>query len=375
MRKLSHSTLKLVSLLAVLLSGCAGATPTPSGRSAAHLESSSAARRVILIIGDGTGLAQWSAALLASDAPLAVSRLPEIGLVDTRCECPNTTDSGASGTAYAIGERTGYRMIGMNADSIARTTVLEAAEARGMATGLVTTTHVTDATPASFGAHVATRYDRFAIAAQYAEKEIEVLLGGGMDFFARRPDGRDLLSEMRERYTVVTTPAEFAALSLERTERLLGLFADSTIYPDASRRPAMTDMARTALRILDRDADGFFLLLESEDTDDFGHDNVPIDSLVGGMRALDAMIAVALEYQERRPETLIVVTGDHETGGLALRIRRSEGLTGTYVTGDHTAVMVPVFAGGPGAAAFGRWLTNAQLGQLLLRAVGASAAS
>ncbi len=333
------------------------------------------ATRVILIIGDGVGLAQWSALQLADASATSVQRLPEIGLVDTRCDCDRTTDSAAGATAYATGERTGYTMAGVGSDSLPRTSVLEAAEARGLATGMVTTTHITDATPAAFGADVASRYDRNAIAAQYAEKDIEVLLGGGYDFFARRPDGRDLLGELRSRYTVVTTPDEFRALDLGRTDRLLGLFADSTIYPDAARRPALPDMARAALAILDRDPDGFFLLLESEDTDDLGHDNVPVDSLVGGMRELDALIGAALDYQRRRPETLIVVTGDHETGGLALTLPRGRPLAGTYTTPGHTASLVPLFAGGPGAAAFGRWLTNEEVGRLLLRAVGAEPAA
>ncbi|MGH7443770.1 MAG: alkaline phosphatase [Longimicrobiales bacterium] len=354
-----------VLVLAVVAEACASSQPQPGTAPADD------ARRVILIIGDGTGLAQWSAAVLADDAPLAVSRLPEIGLVDTRCVCSKTTDSGASGTSYGIGMRTGYTMIGMGPDSVPHTSVLEAAEARGMATGMVTTTHITDATPAAFGAHVASRYERFAIAEQYAEKDIEVLLGGGKDFFARRPDGRDLIGELRERYTVVTTPEDFAEIDIARTDRLLGLFADSTIFPDASLRPSMPDMARAALAILDRDPDGFFLLLESEDTDDLGHSNVPIDSLVGGMRALDSMIAVALAYQEQHPGTLIVVTGDHETGGLSLQVEPEGGVAGEYATGGHSASMVPIFAGGPGAAAFGTWLRNEEVGRLLMRAVGA----
>ncbi len=364
MRELKQATRWLFILTIAAAAGCTAHASQPA-------PAESAARRVILIIGDGTGLAQWSATLLADDAPLAVARLPEIGLVDTRCICPNTTDSGASGTAYAIGERTGYTMIGMSGDSVPRTSVLEAAEARGMATGMVTTTHITDATPAAFGAHVPSRYDRYGIAAQYADREIEVLLGGGTSFFTRRPDGRDLVREMGARYTVVRTPDEFANIDVAATERLLGLFADSTTYPDATLRPTLPDMARTALAILDRDPDGFFLLLENEDTDDLGHSNVPMDALVRGMRELDAMVAVALEYQQRRPETLIVVTGDHETGGLSLRIRRDAGLTGSYSTSGHTASMVPVFAGGPGAEAFGGWLRNDEVGQLLLRAVGA----
>jgi alkaline phosphatase len=269
--------------------------------------------------------------------------------------------------------RTGYTMIGMDADSVAHTTVLEAAEARGLSTGMVTTTHITDATPAAFGAHVPSRYDRFGIAAQYAEKDIEVLLGGGRWFFEHHPSG-SLLDSLRARYTYVTTPAEFARVDPAATDRLLGLFADSTTWPDAGLRPSLPDMARAALTILDRNPRGFFLLLENEDTDDLNHDNRPFDEVAAGMRELDAMIAVALEYQQRNPETLIVVVGDHETGGLMVTLPRGEDPRATFSTRGHSSSMVPLFAGGPGAEAFGQWLTNAEVGQLLMRAVTGSTA-
>lgn len=358
----------IVAMLATIfvVNACGASVPLRSTGSAGG--TATVPTRVIFIVGDGTGVAQWSALLVAQDALPAAARLPVIGLVDTRCDCGRTTDSGAGATAFSIGMRTGYTMIGMDADSVAHTTVLEAAEARGLSTGMVTTTHITDATPAAFGSHVASRYDRYGIAAQYAQKDIEVLLGGGRWFFEQHPSG-SLIDDMRSRYTYVTTPAEFARVDLQATDRLLGLFADSTTYPDRSVRPPLPDMARAALTILDRNPRGFFLLLENEDTDDLNHDNQPFDSIVGGMRELDAMIDVALEYQQRVPGTLIVVVGDHETGGLMVTLPRGEAPTASFLTGGHSASMVPLFAGGPGADAFGGWLRNDEVGQLLLRAV------
>lgn len=325
--------------------------------------------RLVLIVGDGTGLTHWSAARLSADSPLAVDRLPVIGLMDTRCICSRTTDSGAAATAFATGRRTRYRMVGTGPDSTPLTSVLEVAEARGLATGLVTTSYITDATPAAFGADRVTRYDREGIATDYAAKDIEVLLGGGRYWFTHRADGRDLLAELKPRYATATTPAEFEAAVAAGPARLLGLFADSTIFPHNARRPTLPRMASVALSILDRDPDGFFLLLESEDTDELGHQNRPLPELVAGMRELDATIAVALEYQRRRPETLVVVLGDHETGGLALQVARDT-LTATYASTDHTAEPTPIFAGGPGAERFGRWLGNDEVGRLLLEFVG-----
>lgn len=333
-------------------------------------QAASGPRRVILIVGDGTGLAHWSAAALSQKEPLAVSRLPAVGLVDTRCACTRTTDSGASATAYATGVRTQYTYISVTPDSIPLRTVLEEAEAKGMSTGLVTTTEITDATPAAFAAHVPYRYQRMEIARQMASKNIEVLLGGGRVYFSSRPDGVDLLQGLAGRqYTRVSTPTEFRALDLSRVDRLIGLFADSTIFPATHLRPTLPEMAETALQILDRDPDGFFLLLESEDTDDTSHDNLGIEAHNASIAELDRAVAVALAYQRRRPETLVVVIGDHETGELTLQVRRDSTVLEYHTTG-HSAVLVPVFAGGPGAEGFGRWLRNDEVGQLLFRAVG-----
>jgi alkaline phosphatase len=351
---------------AAALSGCA-TRPPPSPASV-----TGGPRRVILIVGDGMGLAHWSSARIASGEPLAVARLPVIGLVDTRCLCNRVTESAAAATALATGRRTAYRFVGMAPDSTPLPTVLEAAEARGMATGLVTTTQIVDATPAAFAAHVPSRDLRYEIASQMAARDIEVLMGGGRSAFTSRPDGVDLLAALAERSTFVGTVAELRALDLGRTERLVGLFADSTLFPLIELRPTLPEMAEAALAVLDRDPDGFFLLLEQEDTDNAHHDNLPLDSALPAILELDKTVALALDYQARRPETLVVVTGDHETGGVTLFY--AEGAPASrYATTGHSSTMVPLFAGGPGSERFGGWLDNDEVGRLLLEAVGARA--
>jgi alkaline phosphatase len=364
---------KVVGAATALMLGVLVLTRAPIDTAAAYAqpaerEQAAEPPRIVLVIGDGMGLAQWSLLPLTNHANPNVARLPHIGLVDTRCLCTRTTDSGASATAYATGHRVPYRHISMTADSTPLETVLEIARGRGMATGLVTTTHITDATPAAFAAHVRSRYLRFEIARQMAEQQIDVLLGGGYHFFARRPDGRNLLDELRARYTIVRSPAEFRALDVSRTERLLGLFADSTMWGQQDVRPSLPELAGTALAIVDRNPNGFFLMLESEDTDDAFHDHLPVREAVRSVRELDAMIGTVLEYQRRRSNTLVVVIGDHETGGFVPQVL-PDSLGAAYTTGNHSAVMVPVFAAGPGAEAFGRWLTNAEVGMLLRQAV------
>ncbi len=356
----------------VLASGCAAAPAAVPGTAG----SSVTPPRVILFIGDGVGLAYWSAALF-TDGALAVARASEIGIVDPRNSDGHITDSAAGATVYAIGERTFNGAIGVAADSTPRETILERAEDRGMATGLVATSSITHATPASFAAHMTSRSMEPEIAAQMAEQGIEVLLGGGLGFFdgSLRPDGRNLLAELRADYTVVTESAELRALALDTVDALLGLFATNNPPAADARGFTLTELTTAALTILDHDDDGFLLVVEASQPDWRGHDNEPIESVVAEMRDFDAAIGAALDYADTHPGTLVVVTADHETGGLAIEQTADGQPFADYTTTGHTGTLFPHFAHGPGAAAFGRLLGNDEVGRLLRQAVDGGVAA
>lgn len=383
--------------------------------------------RVILIIGDGVGASYWTAAAFAVDH-LAVERFPVGGLVDTRASDNKITDSAAAATAYSAGIRTFNGALGMDPDSNAVTTVLEIAQSRGLATGLVATSSITHATPAAFASHVPDRAMAWEIARQIAATEVDVILGGGQRYFdpARRPDSLDLLDNVGAGYPYIETADELANLQTCEIDKLIGLFADDHMPAEPERSPTLPDMTRTALEVLDHDPEGFFLMVEGSQPDWRGHDRDPLDAVVAEMLDLDRAIEVALEYQRRHPETLIVVTADHETGGLAIqqmgsrrtmtlaaaaadsailrlaeaggidnpelatladsaswymsrlsgRLRRearvtadSSTLVARYSTGSHTAQMVPLFASGPGAEKFGGIKDNWRIGELLIAAV------
>jgi alkaline phosphatase len=402
----------IVLALAVLVASCAdAASPT----------------RVILFIGDGAGTSYWTAASLAADN-LAVNQLPVVGLVDTEASDSRITDSAAAATAYASGTRTYNGAIGVDPDTNAVVTVLEVARRRGMATGLVATSSLTHATPAAFASHVPTRGMQWEIARQMAEAGIDVLLGGGRRYFeaAGRPDGLDLLAAMAAEDAVVLTRDGFQGLDTDSVSKLVGLFASEHMPGAFSRVPSLPEMTARAIEVLDKDPDGFFLMVEGSQPDWRGHDNASLDTLTAEMLDLDAAIGVALEYQRGHPSTLVVVTADHETGGLAVqmarpgqshyaaaatadrtadRIRqaslttdretmaladstrallarlaqqlrlqtrdtaRAPELVARYATGTHTASMVPLFASGPGAERFGGIKDNWMIGRLLLEAV------
>jgi alkaline phosphatase len=320
------------------------------------------ATRTVLLIADGAGIAHWTALHVAGDS-LAVAAFPSVALVDPGNTTGLRVESASTATAYAIGERTIHGGIGVSADLEPRPTVLEVAERHGRATGLVTTTFLLDATPAAFAAHVPNRRDWPEIARQMLDQGIEVLMGDGLEWFDSLP--------IRERYRVVTDPAELEGLDTDTLPRLLGLFPIDSVADPARRRPSLAEMTRTALEILDRDPDGFFLLVENEHTDHRAHDNAPLSVIQAEMRAFDEAVRVALDYRAHRPETLIVVTGDHETGGLAVVPGPDERPRGRYVLKGHSLELVPLFAVGPGSERLTGILSNAAVGQALLaRAAG-----
>lgn len=386
-----------------------------------------AQRRIILFIGDGVGVSQWTAARIASADALAVSQFKVMGLVDTRASNALITDSGAGATAFATGVRSYYWAIGVGPDSLPVETVLEAAKKNGWATGLVATSSITHATPASFAAHVKSRASEFDIATQMTALGPDVMFGAGTRFFSptTRPDSADLIGQLRLTHTVVTDAEAFDAARDTAIKRMVGLFGDVEM-PQASRRtPTLPAMTRKAIDILSRDREGFFLMVEGSQTDWRAHDNLPIGWVLDEILDFDAAIGVALEYQRRVPDVLILVVSDHETGGLAIetatdsavmvaaadslssavrglapalglltapaadsadsaiirmqitaaRLRasargaRGERLFADYTTGGHTAQMVPLFASGPGAQAFGGMIDNYRVGQMLLEIV------
>jgi alkaline phosphatase len=326
--------------------------------------------RVILVIADGAGAGHWAALRMVGDRA-AVEDFAATGLVDTRGADHVLTGSAASATAYAIGKRTYFGAQGVGPDSVPSPTVLEVAEGRGMSTGMITTTIMSDATPAAFASHT-TRRTALGAGRQFATSGVDILMGGGRELFTMVANDQapPIIESFRNTHTYVTSERELDALDLAKTERLLGLFADRDMDQAPNRSPALDRMVEVALDILGRNPAGFFLLVENEETDTRAHRNEPFAVIAREMQALDDAIRVAVTYQRRHPETLIVVTGDHETGGLSV-IQDSTGAPMTiYNTTGHTAELVPIFANGPGAEAFGRMMNNERVGQLLLEHVG-----
>ncbi len=330
-------------------------------------------RNIILFIGDGMGAAHRQAARLAAGNELAMDRLPVRGRLNTGSADSAVTDSAAAATAIATGVKTDNGLIGMSPDRAVLTTILEQARQQGKSVGLITNTKVTHATPAAFAAHVPDRKMFTAIAGQMAEARVDVLLGGGEDDFlpdsvagcfpgkGNRTDHRNLIDEMRESgYAYVCRPEEFSALQPTKTRKLLGLFSDDGM--ERPFAPSLADMTAKALAILGKDPEGFFLMVEGGQIDWAGHDNDAANT-IGDTLDLDRAVALAAEFAARNGQTLLIVTADHETGGMAVSgqptgradqdgpFTAADGSTFyvTWETSRHTGRPVPTTAGGPGS--------------------------
>ena len=325
---------------------------------------------VIYMIGDGMALPQVYAAMLASGEEMTFSQFPYIGVVDTHSASNDITDSAAGGTALASDYKTKNGMVGMNPDSIPVQTVLEFMKEQGKETGIVVSCYVTHATPATFYAKVPKRSHYEDIAMQLAETDnVNLIIGGGRKHFTQRKDSLDLVQEMVEKYgwTVYDTLAD-----IDTTCKKYAVLANDDHMPKAAERGDFLPRAvETALQTLDGAENGFFLMVEGSQIDFACHGN---DStwMMDEMMDFDAAIKVALNYAKEKGNTLVVVTADHETGGLTLPDPNGKytHVVFNYSSWSHTCLPVMVYAYGPGAEKFTGWMQNNELKGRILEACG-----
>lgn len=339
----------MLNLIAALL---LAATPQP------------APKNVILLIADGTGAAHYTVAKEVRKAEFRIGSMPVTGLVTTHCADRAVTDSAAAATALASGVKTNHEMVGQDPAGMPLTTVLDEAEARGKVTGLVTTAAFWDATPAAFAAHANDRHDA-GVAEQMLRKNIEVIAGTGLQSFGKGklPPFEAFVKDSG--YTVITTPSE---LESAKGSRFLVVFPGQPRDVDVPEAP-LSLLARWAIDRLDDDPEGFFLMIEHEGTDSTSHANFTPE-VRRTLASFDEAVGVALDFAAKRGDTLVVVTGDHETGGLRIGESKSGNFRLEWSSPDHTGAAVPLFAYGPGSAAFAGFQDNTDVGAKLRAAVG-----
>ena len=342
------------------------------------LNAGSSIKNVILYIGDGMGITQITSAriaILGANGRFELEKMPITGMISTHSVDQLITDSAAGATALSSGYKTKNGMIGMNRDSVAVVTILEAARDKGLSTGLISTSSITHATPASFAAHTLSRRSQSEIAGHLLDAQVSLLLGGGRGYFlpqnlpgSKRSDQLDLLQLARDRgYSVVQDKGDLLKI---RKAPVLGLFAMDELKGDTTE-PSLKDLTEAALNLLKQNKRGFFLMVEGSQIDWAGHDN-NFQDLCREMKAFDDAIAVGLEFSAENEKTLVIVTADHETGGLLIIGGHNDGkdLQIAWHLKGHSGTMVPLFAAGPHSEHFSGIKDNTEIPVILSKLLG-----
>lgn len=308
---------------------------------------------LIIFIGDGMGVAQVYAGMTASGYTMTFPSFPVTGFSITYSADSYITDSAAGGTALSCGEKTNNGMLAMRPDSTKMQTIMEIAKKKGLSTGVISTSAITHATPASFISHALSRASYEDIAKEYLNGTADVFIGGGKFHFTLRKDSLDLTEDLKKMgYDVVYTLDD---LRKSTSNRLVGLMADVHMPFIAEGRDTsyLADATEKAIEILSRNPKGFILMVEGSMIDFGGHSN-NLGLVIDETLDMDRAVRKARNFARQNEKTLIVVTADHETGGLSLIDGdvKAKTTVGAFSTEGHTAVMVPVFAYGPGAINF-----------------------
>ena len=306
-------------------------------------------RNVIFLIGDGMGLSQITAAAYAN-CGLTLMNFNYIGLQRNNALGAFTTDSAAGGSALATGERHANRHISMTEQGEAVPSLSDWFRGKGLPVGVVTLGNAVDATPTAFYGHSVERDNADALPRCLLDTPVDLLCGSGIRQFTERGDGIDLIGELSKSYRFVRSIDEINAAE----GRVVCIDERMDEAAEESNLGLLAEATRAAIdKLQERGDKGFFLMVEGAKIDYAGHSRCLPGSVIE-MLSFDLAVAEALKFADENGQTLVVVTADHETGGLVLLDgdEQSGRIMGAYTTDDHTPAMLPVFAYGPGADRF-----------------------
>ncbi|WP_329904723.1 alkaline phosphatase [Porphyromonas pogonae] len=317
-------------------------------------------KNVVFMIGDGMSLAHVYTLWVANKGRLNLENAQTIGLSKTYCTDKLITDSGASGTAMATGHKTKYHMVGTDPDGKELKSITTYAREKGLSSGVISVCRLYDATPAAYCCHNVDREDYYDIAKDYLDCNVDFILGGGANYFNKRPDKRDIIKEMRAKG--YQTPMKWDDVAAIKSGKVFAVLDTVDIPEPKIRKDVLAKASVKAMDLLSANKKGFFLMVEGSQIDDYGHSN-DLDMLMQEMADFDRTIGAVMKWAEKNGETLVVVTADHETGGLTLvggDLQKGE-IKGKFSTGGHSGVMVPVYVYGPGAEEFSGIYENTAL--------------
>lgn len=352
-----------LKLYSCLLLGMSGTTSVDSQVPAQF--SAEKARNVILIIGDGMGLAHLSYLSYSADNQITVESFPVVGLQKTHSASHIITDSGAAATAMACGVKTYNSGIGIDSDSTPCRSLIELAKVQGKLTGIVVTSSIVHATPAAFIAHQRLRGFYEAIADNLVKLQVDYFVGGGRMYFTNRySDDRDLVEELKALdYTISGYDRKSFRTFSNRLDRRMAYFtAHAEPLPYMQGRDGLSEVVDHALRMLSSQGDnGFFLMVEASQIDYASHSNDE-GYLLTELQDMNSAVKVAMEFAKLHEDTLVIVTADHECGDLVLQDTKPDRKVNIeFMSRNHTSTMVPVFALGPGSEMFSGIYENTEI--------------
>ena len=356
------------------------------------------AKNIILLISDGMSLSQVSSYRLLKGGPnerIAVDKFPVSGIVLTHSEDAIVTDSASSATAFSTGKKTNNGALGLDKDKKNLENFTEIIDKYGFVSSLISTSEITHATPAAYASHIDLRWKTDEISVQMMDSDITTILGGGRHFFlpeemgGKRSDGLNLLEQVESSHTVLKHKNELESFNFSNRGKVVGLFADEALR-DAEKpenhasEPSSSEMLNFAInrsKVFNQNGcKGFFVMVEGSQVDWAGHSN-DLNYLRREMQDFDEAVKTAFDFALDDQNTLVVVTADHETGGLLIEPASPTNYTSPEVKfsfntgigyGSHTGVPVPVYAYGPGSENFTGTLDNTDIFYAMVAALDLS---
>jgi alkaline phosphatase len=324
-------------------------------------------KNIIFLIGDGMGISQMTLAHIEKKSKLAVERVKYIGFHNSASADARVTDSAAGATAFSTGQKTYNGAVGVDTNKKSLPTILELAEKEGFSTGLVATASITHATPASFIAHQESREMHEEIAQDFLKTDIDVVIGGGMKYFLQIVEGESIANILKKKgygfykkfAQVKESDEKFYLLPVEK--HFKPVVEDEDGNPGRDENYLM-NATKLTLEKLSKNKKGFFTMIESSQIDWGGH-AASWKYVKNEILEFDKVINYVFDFADKNPGTLVVITGDHETGGLLIQEKEYTFASDKYINGSqkHTGVMLPVYAYGTGAEDFGGIYENTEI--------------
>ena len=320
------------------------------------------AKNIILAVGDGGGLNQVMLSRLAiggMDHKLSIDQLPYHGISLTHSYNNIYTDSAAAATTWATGHKTKNRYLSIDVNKEKLQTITEMLSKKSYISGLVATSSITHATPAAFYAHIDSRYKYSEIAEQLIDSPINIAMGGGLEFFD--------IEKIEDSHHILTNKKSFN-LNFNDSKKVIGLFDNDGIYRDTDK-PTQREMTDFTLKYLNKNqCNGFFLMTEGSQIDWAAHDN-NANEMIAEFRDFDLTIKDLINFVTQNKETLLIITADHETGGLQILKQEDDSVIVQWGTGSHTSIPVGVYTYGPAAELFNGVMDNTDIHQKMLEAI------